>query len=180
MVRIGSHRGMKKLIIFVCNGNIHRSVIAAEIFAKILKEREIGELFSVDSYGLQGTKGTDPPKHKHLSEYTEEWKAAKPTLLKLGINIRKHTFQRISGSVMRKASLIIAMDDKAYSKAKNALLKQFPKQAYKIHRFSELTLRHKSIKDPAGSGNKKLHREIIRSINSTLNKNFDHILDWAR
>lgn len=116
---------------FVCDGNIHRSVIAAEFLRKILKERKIGQKLSIDSYGLQGAKGTDLPKHKHLSEYPEEWKAAKPILQKLGIDISKHGFQKSSGTVMKKASVAIAMDNKVYSTAKNSLMNQFSNYAEK-------------------------------------------------
>lgn len=170
---------MKKLIVFICNGNIHRSVIAAESLRKILKERKIGQNFSVASYGLQGTKGTGLPKHKHLSEYPKEWKAAKPTLQKFGIDISKHSFQKISGAVMKKASAVIAMDNKVYSTAKNSLMNQFPNYAEKTHRFSELTPHNRVIKDPAGSGSEKLHRKIIRDIHSTLSKKYKDILGWV-
>jgi len=171
---------MNKLIVFICNGNIHRSVIAAEFLRKILKEHRIGRKFSVTSYGLQGTKGTDLPKHKHLSKYPKEWKAAKPTLQKFGIDISKHSFQKITPTVMKRASVVIAMDDKVYSRAKNSLTKQFPNYKGKIHRFSELTANNKIVKDPAGSGSEKLHREIIRNIYSTLNKKFKDILSWVK
>jgi len=171
---------MKKLIVFICNGNIHRSVIAAEFLRKILKEQKIGRSFFVDSYGLQGTKGTNSPKHKHFSEYPKEWEAAKLTLQKLGVDISKHSFQKISGAVMKKASVVIAMDNKVYSTAKNSLMNQFPNYTEKIHRFSELTMNHRGIKDPAGSSNVKLHREIIRNIYSTLNKKFKDILGWVK
>lgn len=170
---------MKKLIVFICNGNIHRSVIAAESLRKILKERKTSQNFFVDSYGLQGTKGTDLPKHKHLSEYPKEWKAVKPTLQKLGIDISKHSFQKISPTVMKKASVIIVLDNKVYSGVKNSLMKQFSNYAEKIHRFSELTMNHRSIKDPAGSGSEKLHKKVIRDIYSTLDKKYKGILAWT-
>lgn len=170
---------MRKLIVFVCTGNIHRSVIAAESLRKILKEKKVSPKFSIASYGLQGTKGTAVPRQKHLSEYPKEWEAAKPTLRKLNIDIRKHSFQKISASVMKKASVVIAMDDKVYSKAKNSLMKQFPEQACKIHRFSELTSLHKSVRDPAGSSDERLHGEIIKSIHSTLNERSEDIFGWV-
>lgn len=170
---------MKKLIVFICNGNIHRSVIAAESLRKILKDNKIKPRFSISSYGLQGTKGTDLPKHKHLSEYPKEWGAAQPTLQALGIDISKHSFQKITPTVMEKASVVIAMDDTVYSRAKNSLAKQFPEYRAKIHRFSELTENGEVIKDLAGSGNEKLHKEIIENIYSSLLKKYKDILDWA-
>lgn len=171
---------MKKLIIFVCNGNIYRSVIAAQCLRNILKEKRKSSKFLVDSYGLQGTMGTNLPKHKHLSNYPKEWKAAKPTLQKLGIDISKHKFQKITEKVMKRASVVIAMDNKIYSKAKNSLTKQFPNQIKKIHRFSELTKNHRSIEDPLGSGNVRLHKKVIEKIYSTLIKRYLDILAWAK
>ena len=171
---------MKKLIIFVCDGNIYRSVIAAECLSNILKVRRINSKFSANSYGLQGTKGTDLPKHKHLSEYPKEWKAAMPSLQKFHIDISKHSFQKISAAVIKKASVIIAMDNKVYSTAKNSLLNQFPNYIEKIHRFSELTTRNKIIRDPAGISNEKIHKKIIADIHTTVSKKYQDILSWAK
>lgn len=171
---------MKGPIVFICNGNIHRSVIAAESLRKILKDNKISPIFLVSSYGLQGTKGTDLPKYKRLSEYPKEWKAAKPTLQNFGIDISKHSFQKITPTVMKKASVVIAMDDKVYSGVKNSLAKQFPKYKGKIHRFSELTENNKVVKDPAESGSEKLHKEIIENIYSILSKKYKDILGWAK
>jgi protein-tyrosine phosphatase len=171
---------MKKHIIFICNGNIHRSVIAAECLRSILKERGIDSKFLVDSYGLQGTKGTKMPRHKRLSEYPKEWNAAKPTLQRLNIDISKHNFNKISAGVIKRADIVIAMDNKVYSRANNFLTKQFPKYAGKIHRFSELTINHKVIKDPAGSGNEKVHKKVIEGIHSTIAKKYKDILEWAK
>ena len=170
---------MKKQIIFICNGNIERSVVAAQCLRNILKEKRIGSKFSVDSYGLQGTKGTTLPKHKQLSEYQKEWQAAQPILKKLKIDISEHSFQKITPDVVEEASVIIAMDEKVYSKNKNALLKQFKKQKNKIHIISELSSDNKVVKDPAGSGSKKLHKQVIEKIYSVLDKNYKTILDWT-
>jgi len=81
---------------------------------------------------------------------------------------------------MKKASVVIAMDDKVYSRAKNSLKKQFPDYKGKIHRFSELTMHHRNIKDPAGSGNEKLHKKIIEDIYSTIAKRYEDILKWIK
>lgn len=171
---------MKKQIIFICSGNIERSVVAAQCLRNILKEKRIDSKFLIDSYGLQGTKGTMLPKHKHLSEYQKEWKAAQPILEKLKIDISEHSFQKITPDVVGKASVIIVMDKKVYTGNKNALLKQFTRQKKKIHIISELTLDHKGIQDPAGSGSKELHRKVIEKIYSTLANNFETILSWTK
>ena len=80
---------------------------------------------------------------------------------------------------MKQAGVVIAMDNKVYALAKNSLLNQFPSDATKIHRFSELTAHHRVIQDPAGSGSKKLHKKIIGDIHSTLSKKYKKILKWA-
>lgn len=154
--------------------------MAAESLRKILKEQEIDQNILVDSYGLQGTKGTELPKHKHLSEYPKEWKAAKPTLQKLGIDISKHSFQKISADIMKKATVVIAMDNKVYSTAKNSLMNQFPDYTEKIHRFSELTPHNRVIKDMAGNDSEKSHKEIIENIYFTLLEKYKDILEWVK
>jgi protein-tyrosine-phosphatase len=170
---------MKKLIIFICNGNIERSVVAAECLKNTLRKKRMGSKFLVDSYGLQGTKGTALPKHKNLSEYKKEWKIAKPILEKFNINIKSHNFQQVTPDIIEKASVVVAMDKKVYLKNKNALLRQFPKHKNKIHLFSELTLDHKDIPDPAGSNIKYLHKKVIEKINTTLSHNYKSIIYWA-
>lgn len=165
---------------FVCNGNIHRSVIAAESLRKVLKENKISSKFLVTSCGLQGTGGTEPPKRKHLSEYPKEWKAAKPSLQKYGIDIGQHHSQKISEATVKKAGVIIAMDNKVYATARNSLLKQFPKYKNKIHRFSDLSGTRRSVKDPSGSGSVQLHAEIIGSIYASTTNGYEEILRWVK
>lgn len=170
---------MKKLIVFVCNGNIHRSVIAEKCLIEILKERNLGRKFSVASYGLQGTKGTAKPLHKNLTKYPKEYKAALPSLRKFKIDVSDHNSQKITPAVAKKAAVIIAMDKKVYLTAKNSLLKQFPKAKQKIHLFSGLVKNHKDMKDPSGSGNFQLHKSIIQTICFSIKSNFKTILSWA-
>ncbi|MFA5030037.1 MAG: hypothetical protein WC495_00400 [Patescibacteria group bacterium] len=170
---------MKKVILFICNGNIHRSVVAERSLKKILLDKGLKRKFIVASYGLQGTKGTTRPLHNKLIQYPKEYKAAQPTLAKLGINIGSHSYQKITSKAIRRASVIIAMDKMVYSKNKNSLLQQFPMTKNKIHLFSELTIRHRNIPDPSGTGDKKLHEHIIKNIYFTVRKKVDTILRWA-
>lgn len=167
---------MKQLIVFVCNGNIHRSVIAAEYLSNIIRDLKVSAQYHVESYGLQGTMGTQPPLHKKLAEYPKEWSAAEPILHKFGIHIDHHSYQKITPAVVKKAAVIFAMDIKTYSTAPNSLTKQFPNAIHKIRNFSELTLGHTDIVDPVKNGSKRLHENIIRTICSTLQKNVKTIL----
>lgn len=170
---------MKKRIIFVCNGNIHRSVIAAESLKQALMSAGYGGDFLVDSYGLQGTGGTDSPKHKNLSDYPEEWSAAQPSLERFGIDISQHISKRISVDVVKNADVVVAMDEYVYSKANNSLSNQFPEHVYKIHRFSELSGNGEGVKDLAGNGSIEAHKKIITHIHNTLAKKYTVILGWV-
>jgi protein-tyrosine-phosphatase len=170
---------MKKLILFICNGNIYRSVIAEKYLTKILQEKDLDNKFSIASYGLQGARNTDKPMHKNLKKYPREYKAALPTLREFKIKINDHSSQKITPTAVKKATVIIAMDKKIYSRSKNSLFKQFPGSKQKIHIFSELTKNRKDIKDPFGINNSKFHRVIIENICLTIKKKFKIILDWA-
>ncbi|MGA2417688.1 MAG: hypothetical protein ABSF55_00355 [Candidatus Staskawiczbacteria bacterium] len=170
---------MKKIIVFVCNGNIHRSVIAEKCLAKFLQEKNLDNKFSVASYGLQGTMGTSKPLHKNLKEYPDEYEAARPTLRNFDIDLADHLFQKITPATVKKAAVIIAMDKKVYSGAKNSLIKQFPNAKNKMHIFTELTQNHKDIKDPSGNANPKVHQAIIGRIFFTIKKNTKTILSWT-
>ena len=171
---------MKKTILFICNGNIHRSVIAEKYLSGVLRQKGLDKKFTVTSYGLQGTKGTAKPLHKNLKEYSKEYKAALPMLRELKIDVTDHLFQKITPTVIKKATVIIAMDKKIYLNSKNSLLKQFPQAKNKIHTFSEITKNHQDIKDPAGSGSAKVHGTVIKNICFTIKKNLETILEWTK
>jgi len=169
---------MKKSIIFICNGNIERSAIAAQCLNILLKKKRLTTKYRADSFGLQGTKNTPKPLYKKLSQYPKEYKAAYPTLKKLKIDINEHNYKKITLSAINSAATIIAMDKKVYASANNSLLKQFPFAKKKFHIFSEITIKHKNVKDPHGSGSYKTHEQVIKQIQEAINKNYKKILRW--
>ncbi len=170
---------MKKIITFICNGNIHRSAIAEIYLNKVLKKNKLDNEFIAKSYALQGTQGTPKPLHKNLMEYPKEYKIALPILKSFKIDITGHLYKKITPSAVEKSAVIIAMDKKTYSQAKNALIKQFPKYKNKIHVFSEFTENHKGIKDPFGNTSPKFHLATIKSICLTIEDQYKNILDLA-
>ena len=165
---------MKKIIVFVCNGNIHRSVVAEACLKQEIGIKGIDNLFEVISRGLQGSAGTNPPKYKNLSEYPLEWAIQKPILANLGLDITKHISRPINHEVVKKASLIIAMDKKVFVKLPNSLIKQFPEYGHKMKLFMELEGKQKNTPDCFGSFDAKLHRYvdelIVRVIKDKLNE----------
>jgi len=165
---------MKK-IIFVCKGNIHRSVIAEAVFRKILKKQNLTNEIAVSSYGIQGTMGTRPPKGMQLSDYPREWQISQPILQKFNIDITKHYFQTIAKGVIEDVDLVIAMDDEVHKESKNALVKQFPAYMDKIYCFYKFT-DGKSIKDLSGNVDPSSHEQVIKYIYQTLHTKFLNIL----
>jgi protein-tyrosine-phosphatase len=172
----------RKMILFVCNGNIERSVVAEKYFIRVLEKAGLDGIFLVFSCGLQGTRGTTKPLHRNLKEYSKEWAAALPGLRQFDIAeaVAGHISRVITPAIVKKATVIIAMDDKTYSVAENFLLRQFPEAKHKIHSFSELTPDHEEVKDPAGIGNRRVHQSLIAAICSALEDNFEIILNWVK
>jgi protein-tyrosine-phosphatase len=167
-----------KLIVFVCNGNIERSVIAEACLKKILRERHLDGKYRVESFGLQGTFGTPEPIGRSLVDYPEEWAAAKPTLEILGIDISKHSFQKLTRRTVILADIIISMDRKCLTEACNALEHTYPEYARKFHLFSELSFRAEDTTDPFASNDPNLHRNLIEGIYYVLNDNLHVLREW--
>ncbi|MBU4257488.1 hypothetical protein KJ586_00890 [Patescibacteria group bacterium] len=171
---------MKKLIVFVCNGNIHRSAVAEACLRQEIEIKGLISLFEVISRGLQGSAGTNPPKHKNLSEYPLEWAIQKPILTDLGLDITKHISMPINHGVVKKASLIIAMDKKVLVKLPNSLIKQFPKHSYKMKLFMEFEGKQEDVPDCFGSSDVGLHRYVNELIVKTIKERFNELLNILR
>ena len=102
---------MVRLILVVCHGNIHRSVVAEIYIRKNLRELGLEEKFRVASRGLQGSCQTAMPKFPNLRQYSLEWGNAEPSLRDLEIEIPETQIATpIDESVASEASLILAMD----------------------------------------------------------------------
>jgi protein-tyrosine-phosphatase len=174
----GNHN--KKLIVFVCKGNIFRSVVAEKSMTKILAERSMTDEFTVESYGIQGSMGTPGPEHPNLLGYPKDWAAAKDALDQFQLNLRDHTSRPITHEVVENAATIIAMDDDVLSQAANALSKQFPTVRQKMHAFSELTTHRQGIVDPQGVLDKAGYAALVELIYTTVQNSLATILAWAR
>lgn len=161
---------MKKIIVFVCNGNIHRSVVAEACLKQEIEKKGISSLFEVISRGIQGSAGTNPPKYKNLSEYLLEWIIQKPILANLGLNIIEHVSTPISHEIAKKALLIIAMDKKVLTELPNSLLKQFPQYSNKMKLFMEFEGKQEDVPDCFGSSDIKLHRYVDEMIVEIIKK----------
>jgi len=158
-----------KTVLVVCNGNIHRSVIAEFCLNKALEEMNLSKRLIAISRGLQGTLGTALPRGRNLCDYPLEWSLSSPVLDEIGIDISSHCVTLIDISVVEKASLILAMDRAVLVGKSNSLFRQFSKYSYKMRLFRELEGRPEDVPDCFGSSDATLHRHVIRLSDRRLN-----------
>lgn len=175
---------MKKLILTVCNGNIHRSVIAALCIAKQLKERGKEEDYEVLSRGLQGTCGTLLPISRNLRDYDSEWELSSPFLERIGLVLPESQIATpIDRAVAERAALILVMDcdvlcGRLKSLADN-LAKQFPECGFKMRLYRELRGEIGGFHDCFGEKDPERHREVIEEIHSIACERFEMITKLA-
>jgi len=167
----------RKLIVFVCKGNIHRSAIAEQILKKLFKEKGLNNKFDVISRGVQGSAGTRPTMHKNITKY-EEWEISKPSLEELNIDITKHKARPITKYVANKADVIIAFDKVILENHEVALIKQFPEFCNKIHLLSELEGKIEDIPDCKGIEDPEFHRVVTKRIHYILNNHWKELIEW--
>lgn len=154
---------MNKLIVFVCHGNIHRSVVAERALRQLLRETGINKI-KVISRGLLGTAGTKPPKHKCLAGYPDEWSITGPILQELGIDVSGHKAKPIDKKTLENATAVFAMDRKVLFDLPYSLTRQFPEHKIKYHLFSEIIGEEEDIPDCDGSADVELHRRANKRI----------------
>lgn len=146
----------KKTVLVVCNGNIHRSVIAQLCFSRELVN--IGEKteFEVLSRGISAHMYPD------LRNYEMEYGHTEPCLKKIGVEIpieQKATL--IDEEVVKRASLILAMDDVVL----RILTAQFFDYVSKMRLFMELVGKKENVADCGGIDDAALHRKVVTCIN---------------
>lgn len=168
---------MKKLIVTVCNGNIHRSVIAAACIRDMIDNRNLKARYEVLSRGLQGTMGTDASKHRNLRDYPVEWPLTAPVLSELDIEIAiDQQATPITLSVVERASLILAMDRLVLSRKRNSLLNQFPDLRSKMLLFRQIAGKIEDVPDTGGVTDPVVHRQAVYMIYTTIRSHFDELL----
>ena len=86
-------------IIFVCHGNICRSVMAEFIFKNIVKEKGIDKSFEISSAGVSSEE-----------EGNDIYPPAKRELRRHNIPFTSHYAHRITDEEFRENNLIIALD----------------------------------------------------------------------
>lgn len=142
---------------FVCKGNIYRSVIAEELFRQLLEKENLGGI-TVISRGLHGFGNNPPTKFPNLKFYKDEWKIAKPILERIGVSVDDHVSTPISAEDMLNSDFIFAMDLNVHK----SLLEAFPEYADKLNLFGQ------GIPDPEGVDEAEKDRIITTLIQKEI------------
>jgi protein-tyrosine-phosphatase len=165
----------KKLILTVCSGNIHRSVIAQLCLNRELVNIGRETEFEVLSRGLQGTMGTGAPKYSNLLFYEMEYRHTQPCLKEIGIEIpinQKAT--PIDEAIVERASLILVMDEKVL----HSLERRFPKCIFKMRLFVELVGKKEDVPDCSGVDDATFYRQVVMSINEVAKAGIHTMIQW--
>lgn len=165
-----------KIILVVCSGNIHRSVIAERCINRALKRKGLDAKFVAVSRGVQTTSSL---VGKNLKDYRDEWLASNPILQEIGIDISDAKSTPVDLSIAEKASLIIAMDRGVLIDKINSLAKQFPEYGYKMRLFMELAGSTEDVADTYGSSDHGLHRRVIELIHSVSTERLDALFNYV-
>src|SRR3989338_615333 len=176
----------KKLVLTVCSGNIHRSVIAQLCLDRELVNIEKDTEFEVLSRGIQGTMGTNPPEHPNLRYYPMEYGHTDPCLREIGIEItagQKATV--IDEQIVKEASLILAMDKEVLSEKRTpkgepmSLTDQFSEHAFKMRLFMELVGEKGDVQDCGEKDDADFHRQEVMSINEVAKAGIHTMIRWV-
>jgi len=169
---------------FVCRGNIHRSVVAEICLKQELKKLGLNKKIKVISRGIQGCCNTAMPKYTNLTQYETEWSLTKPILKKLGVDlseIAKHIAMPVTKKDVQEASIIYAMELTVLGKSNNVLSNslsiQFPRYSSKMHFFGEIEESGEELLDCGGSEDQKLHLLVNERIVHAIRKNVQQIIN---
>src|SRR3989344_4616128 len=165
---------MKTTIIFVCNGNMHRSPIAERIFRRELEKRGYNSI-EVDSYGLHGFI-LPPPRGKCLKDYPTEYMLSKPHLDKKEINMENHLSKPLTEEVLKRANLIVTM----HPDVNKLLLEKCPQFKNKTFLITNLCANKVILKDVDGSNNPKIYEETINNTELCVLESFNKIIELSK
>jgi protein-tyrosine-phosphatase len=176
-------------VLFVCKGNIMRSVIAELLFEKLVADKNLAGKYSASSRGMQGTPGWPVlPTHGNLKYYNEAngsnaWEQSQPSLKTLGIEeeLKAHKAAVVTAKDLEKADLVVALNRDVLSDSSWGLKTQFPDYRDKMILFTEIVGSDEGIADPIESkenGNK--YQRVVLQIDDVLKRGFDTLCNAVR
>lgn len=146
-------------VLVVCNGNIHRSVIAEICLNEKLRERQLENKIVCISRGLEKREGKC-----RMMDFPAEWSLTKSALDELGIVVpEERVAQQINAEIIDEAWIILAMDRRVFS----VLKERFPQCQSKKWLFTYLGCSDDEppdIMDLKGETDPELHYRTNRRI----------------
>ena len=154
---------MKK-VMFVCSGNVCRSVIAEYLFKEILKQKNLDAQCEVYSSGVFAYNGQTPPKETI------------DAMMSRSIDVSKHTAISTNSSKIHEMDLILCMTNAQ----KLQLCTRYKELKNRIYTLKEYVIYDDDknvdidIEDPY-KGSWAIYLECVRQIDVCLNKLIDII-----
>ena len=153
---------MKRVIVFVCTGNVCRSPMAAVLFADHARRAGESHLFEVRSAGTWALEG-EPASGNAIVAMTQR-----------GIDLQAHRGTMLDRTIMEQADVVIVMT-RNHREAINA---EFPLFRAKVHLMSELQNRVYDIGDPYG-GPLNEYESTARQLEGLIRSGYEQIKQWA-
>jgi len=170
----------KKLILFICDGNMHRSALGAYWTTQLLQRYGVTDICA-DSRGVRGLtgpreNGTHGPKDK-----LEKWDVSAPFFRQFGNDdlykaMEAHKSRTVSAKDMKRAALILVPDRIVF----DILVKKFSKQKSKIELYMRLVGVDAEIANCGGSNDQDLHHMVAEMILRVIDVSFDTIVRRVR
>jgi len=180
------------LIVTVCKGNMHRSVVAESCINKVLKERGFSIDYEVISRGIQGTaawkeEGMKPLEGRSLRDYPKEnpgqsWERNMSSFIELGLDISEHASTPIILEDVERAALILVMDQKVLDSPEYgtaSLVRQFPLHRPKMRLFLELEGAEEGIEDCGPDAEEAQYRSANEHIHRIVCERIETLLNWT-
>lgn len=126
-------------VAFVCHGNICRSTMAQSVFAHVVRECGLENMFVIDSFATSTEEIGNPPYSGTVRKLQE-----------VGIPVVPHRAKQITWNDYENFDYIIGMDEKNITNL-NRMLKGDPDG--KVYKFLTFAGSHRDIVDPWYVGN---------------------------
>lgn len=172
----------RHIIMTVCRGNIHRSVVAEACINKLLKERGLDDRYIAISRGIRGTGGMEATQERSLRDYPQDWERNKPSLNAIGIDISGHMCTSISLNDVEQAAIILVMDRKVFEApdyGPACLIMQFPCHRHKMRLFLELEGNTEGIEDCGPGADEAQYRRANERIYRVIQEHLDTLIRWV-
>ena len=168
------------LIVSVCNGGIHRSVVAEYSLRQALQEQGLSDGVNVVSRGIAGMPGVPAPRGKNMLDYPKEWSLTAPVLNELRLDVSDHRARPLDLETVRQASLILTMDRRVLIEHPGSVVHAFPSWAYKARLFTELDGSATDVHDCYGADDPAVFRQVTEYIHGIAHRRLEFIVTLAR